>query len=150
MRIIMLTARALKHSLSSLWVMRFRNIEPLTQATRHCSDVQTCIDAVAQLRWTNGKPVCVRSRDRKPHERIRVWAGQAIDNFWSCLRRTLSGTYVAVDPMHMDRHFDEQMFLLNNRIGHTDGTRLTKALAQVTGRRLTWVELTGKELAQGA
>lgn len=70
---------------------------------------------------------------------------QAIENFWSCLKRTLSGTYVAVEPFHMDRYLDEQMFRFNNRIGHTDGTRFQKALAQVGGKRLTWAELTGKE-----
>jgi len=37
------------------------------------------------------------------------------------------------------------MFRFNNCIGHTDGTRFQKALAQVGGKRLTWVELTGKE-----
>jgi transposase-like protein len=72
---------------------------------------------------------------------------QAIENFWSCLKRTLSGTYVAVEPFHMERYLDEQMFRFNNRIGHTDGTRFQKALAQVGGKRLTWVELTGKEAA---
>jgi transposase-like protein len=75
---------------------------------------------------------------------------QAIENFWSCLKRTLSGTYVAVEPMHMDRYLDEQMFRFNNRLGHDDGTRFAKALAQVAGRRLTWVELTGKEAPKGA
>ncbi len=69
---------------------------------------------------------------------------QAIENFWSCLKRTLSGTYVAVEPFHMERYLDEQMFRFNNRIGHNDGTRFQKALAQVGGKRLTWVELTGK------
>lgn len=69
---------------------------------------------------------------------------QAIENFWSCLKRTLSGTYVAVEPFHMDRYLDEQMFRFNNRIGHDDATRFAKALSQVSGKRLTWVELTGK------
>ena len=70
---------------------------------------------------------------------------QAIENFWSCLKRTLKGTYVAVEPFHLDRYLDEQMFRFNNRIGHDDGTRFQKALGQVAGKRLTWVELTGKE-----
>jgi len=70
---------------------------------------------------------------------------QAIENFWSCLKRTLNGTYVAVEPYHMERYLDEQMFRFNNRIGHTDGMRFQKALSQVGGKRLTWVELTGKE-----
>ncbi|HSY36812.1 MAG TPA: IS1595 family transposase [Acidobacteriaceae bacterium] len=70
---------------------------------------------------------------------------QAIENFWSCLKRTLKGTYVAVEPFHLDRYLDEQMFRFNNRIGHNDGTRFQKALSQIGGKRLTWVELTGKE-----
>jgi transposase-like protein len=69
---------------------------------------------------------------------------QAIENFWSLLKRGLQGTYVAVEPMHMDRYLDEQMFRFNNRIGHNDGTRFTKALSQVVNRRLTYAELTGK------
>jgi transposase-like protein len=69
---------------------------------------------------------------------------QAIENFWSLLKRGLNGTYVAVEPMHMDRYLDEQMFRFNNRIGHNDGTRFTKALSQSPNRRLTYAELTGK------
>lgn len=72
---------------------------------------------------------------------------QAIENFWSCLKRTLSGTYIAVEAYHLDLYLSEQMFRFNNRIGHNDGTRFTKALAKVGGKRLTWKELTGKEVA---
>jgi len=70
---------------------------------------------------------------------------QSIENFWSCLKRTLSGTYVAVEAFHMDRYLDEQMFRFNNRLGMNDGQRFAKALSQVGGKRLTWIELTGKE-----
>lgn len=72
---------------------------------------------------------------------------QAIENFWSCLKRTLGGTYIAVEPFHMDRYLDEQMFRFNNRIGMDDGKRFMKALSQVSGKRLTWNDLTGKEAA---
>jgi hypothetical protein len=67
---------------------------------------------------------------------------QGIENFWSLLKRGLNGTYVAVEPYHMDRYLDEQMFRFNNRIGHTDSTRFIKALSQVVNRRLTYAELT--------
>jgi transposase-like protein len=70
---------------------------------------------------------------------------QSIENFWSCLKRTLSGTYVAVEPFHMDRYLDEQMFRFNNRRNMNDGDRFQKALSQIGGKRLTWAELTGKE-----
>lgn len=76
-------------------------------------------------------------------------SAQAIENFWSCLKRTLHGTYVAVESFHLDRYLDEQMFRFNNRIGHNDGTRFQKALGQVGGKRLTWNELTGKMLPKG-
>jgi transposase-like protein len=72
---------------------------------------------------------------------------QAVENFWSCLKRTLTGTYVAVEAVHMDKYLAEQCFRFNNRIGMKDGDRFRKALAQVGGKRLTWNELTGKEEA---
>jgi len=72
---------------------------------------------------------------------------QAIENFWSCLKRTLNGTYVAVEAFHMDKYLAEQCYRFNNRIGMNDGDRFVKALAQVGGKRLTWKELTGKEAA---
>jgi transposase-like protein len=75
---------------------------------------------------------------------------QAIENFWSLLKRGLNGTYVAVEPMHMDRYLDEQMFRFNNRIGYNDGARFVKALSQAPSRRLTYAELTGKEASQQA
>lgn len=70
---------------------------------------------------------------------------QAIENFWSLLKRGLQGTYVAVEAMHMDRYLDEQVFRFNNRIGYNDGQRFVKALSQSPSRRLTYAELTGKE-----
>jgi len=38
-----------------------------------------------------------------------------LENFWSLLKRTLSGTYVAVEPFHLHRYLDEYMFRYNNR-----------------------------------
>jgi transposase-like protein len=40
---------------------------------------------------------------------------QGIDNFWSLLKRGLRGTYIAVEPFHLDRYVDEQAFRYNNR-----------------------------------
>jgi transposase-like protein len=47
---------------------------------------------------------------------------QGIENFWSLLKRGLRGTYIAVEPFHLERYVDEQVFRYNNRIGHTDAT----------------------------
>ena len=70
---------------------------------------------------------------------------QAIENFWSCLKRTLQGTYIAVEPFHLDLYLSEQIFRFNNRLGKHDGERFSKALGMVNGKRLTWNTLTGKE-----
>ena len=71
-----------------------------------------------------------------------------IENFWSLLKRTLKGTYVAVEPFHLERYVDEQIFRFNNRATKdnplTDSDRFVAALAQVAGKRLTFKELTGK------
>jgi len=73
---------------------------------------------------------------------------QGIDNFWSLLKRTLTGTYVAVEPFHLDRYVTEQVFRYNNRATKnnplTDADRVALLLSQVAGRRLTYAEVTGK------
>jgi transposase-like protein len=66
-----------------------------------------------------------------------------IENFWSLLKRGLKGTYVSVEPFHLLRYLDEQVFRYNNR-KTDDGGRFTRTLSQVTGRRLTYKELIGK------
>lgn len=73
---------------------------------------------------------------------------QGIENFWSLLKRGLKGTYVAVEPFHLDRYVDEQAFRYNNRATKdnplTDADRFALALSQIVGKRLTYAELTGK------
>jgi transposase-like protein len=68
----------------------------------------------------------------------------SLENFWSLLKRNLAGTYVAVEPFHLDRYLDEQMFRFNNRLNKSDADRFSKALSQVVNRRLTYAEVTGK------
>jgi len=71
-----------------------------------------------------------------------------IENFWSLLKRGLKGTYVAVEPFHLDRYIDEQAFRYNNRGTKDnpldDSDRFLLALSQVANKRLTYKELTGK------
>jgi transposase-like protein len=67
-----------------------------------------------------------------------------IENFWSLLKRTLKGTYVAVEPFHLDRYIDEQAFRFNNR-KLTDAQRFDIATRGMVGKRLTFAGLTGKE-----
>jgi transposase-like protein len=65
-----------------------------------------------------------------------------IENFWSCLKRGLKGTYISVEPFHLFRYLDEQAFRFNERKA-TDAGRFVEALRNVTGRRLTYKELIG-------
>jgi transposase-like protein len=73
---------------------------------------------------------------------------QGIENFWSLLKRTLNGTYVAVEPFHLDAYADEQCFRYNNRATKdnplNDADRFKLAVSQIAGKRLTYAELTGK------
>ena len=71
-----------------------------------------------------------------------------IENFWALLKRGLHGTYISVEPFHLDRYVDEQAFGFNNRATKdnplTDRDRFMLALSQISGKRLTDAELTGK------
>jgi transposase-like protein len=72
---------------------------------------------------------------------------QGIENFWSCLKRGLGGTYVSVEPFHLFRYVDEQAFRFNNRKDADnkplkDAERFQLALSQVAGKRLTFAEVT--------
>lgn len=74
---------------------------------------------------------------------------QGIENFWSCLKRGLNGTYVSVEPFHLFRYVDEQAFRFNNRKDEngnkiSDATRFTEAMTRIVGHRLTYAQLTGK------
>jgi transposase-like protein len=73
---------------------------------------------------------------------------QGIENFWSLLKRSLRGTYVAVEPYHLDRYVTEQVFRFNNRATKdnplNDADRFSLAVSQIAGKRLTYAELTGK------
>ena len=67
-----------------------------------------------------------------------------LENFWSLLKRGSSGNYVSLEPFHLFRYLDEQMFRFNNRKDIDDAGRFELALSQIVGKRLTVAELTGK------
>jgi transposase-like protein len=66
-----------------------------------------------------------------------------LENFWSLLKRAIKGTYVSVEPFHLQAYCDEQTFRFNNR-KMTDGERFSLAVAGIVGKRITFDELTGK------
>jgi transposase-like protein len=72
-----------------------------------------------------------------------------LENFWSLVKRGLKGTYISTEPFHLFRYLDEQVFRFNNRATPerpmNDGDRFSLALSQITGKRLTFAQVTGKE-----
>src|SRR6266446_1057202 len=75
------------------------------------------------------------------HGRVHT---NTLENFWSLVKRQLHGTYVSVEPFHLYRYLDEQMFRFNNRKDLDDAGRFDLAVSQIVGKRLTFAELTGK------
>ena len=67
-----------------------------------------------------------------------------LENFGSLVKRGLKGTYISVEPFHLFRYLDEQAFRYNNRKDMDDSESFDLAVRQIVGKRLTWVELTGK------
>ena len=69
-----------------------------------------------------------------------------IENFWSLLKRGLKGTYISVEPFHLDAYVAEQVFRYNNRKDSDDSTRFASCLMGIQGKRLTYSEITGRGL----
>ena len=71
-----------------------------------------------------------------------------LENFWSLLKRGFAGTYVSVEPFHLFRYLDEQVFRYNNRGSKehkvTDADRFSMVMSKIVGKRLTFASLTGK------
>jgi transposase-like protein len=68
-----------------------------------------------------------------------------MENFWS--PRTLKGTYISVDPVHLQAYVDEQVYRFNNRKPMNDEQRFSYLVRKIVGKRLTYAEnaeLTGK------
>ncbi len=63
-----------------------------------------------------------------------------IENFWSCLKRTLHGTYIAPRPFHLDAYVDEQVFRFNAR-ERNDAERFVTTLKNTDGKRLRYKTL---------
>lgn len=75
-----------------------------------------------------------------------------IENFWSLVKRGLHGTYISVEPFHLFRYLDEQIFRYNHRatkkrfVGDSDRFRMV--VAGLQDKRLTFDELTGRRAEQ--
>lgn len=70
----------------------------------------------------------------------------SIENFWSCLKRTLKGTYISVTPKHLNAYVMEQAFRFNVRHGFTEQQRGIVLLNGIQGKRLTYKELIARTI----
>jgi hypothetical protein len=68
-----------------------------------------------------------------------------MENFWSCFKRSVKGTYIQIASFHVDRYLDEQAFRYNYR-KLDDAGRFMTAMPKIFGKRLTYAQLTGKSL----
>ena len=64
-----------------------------------------------------------------------------LENFWTLLKQCLKGTYISVEPFHLYRYLDEEVFRFNNR-AYCDRDRFMIVLGAVDRKRLTYDELT--------
>ncbi len=63
-----------------------------------------------------------------------------IENFWSLFKRCYKGTYINMEPAHLGKYVDEQVFRFNNRKAD-DAQRFNRVLGQITGKRLMYKDL---------
>ncbi len=90
-------------------------------------------------------PFAVREYEHKVINHLEKYVDgkihtNGIENFWSLLKRGLSGTYIAVEPFHLFRYVDEQAFRFNHRISADnkpmkDGERFEIALSHVAWKK---------------
>lgn len=66
------------------------------------------------------------------------------ENFWTLFKRCIKGTYVSVEADHLEAYIDEEMFRFNEREGK-DNDRFVKVLEGISGRRITYKELTASD-----
>jgi len=66
-----------------------------------------------------------------------------LENFWSLMKRNLAGTYVAVEPFHLDRYLDEQMFRFNKPPKQDRRTAIQQSSLAGCGSSPDYANLTG-------
>ncbi len=65
----------------------------------------------------------------------------AVENFWSLLKRSSGGTFHWWSDEHTHRYVDAHTFLFNRRQCHVTD-RMAGAALSMEGRQLSWYELT--------
>jgi ISXO2-like transposase domain len=68
------------------------------------------------------------------------WHTNTVENYFSILKRGITGTYHHVSQQHLTRYLGEFDFRYNERIGLgvDDSERMNKAAKGIVGKRLTY------------
>ncbi len=125
---------------------------PVHRVSRHTAIAM--VDSVAQpgaTVHTDGSSVYDRlSEYGYDHHRVLHSLGEYVrdgvttnhvENFWSTLKRTYIGTYHRWSEEHLHRYVEEHTFRFNRRRCHVF-ERMADAAQAMSGRRLTWEQLT--------
>lgn len=67
---------------------------------------------------------------------------KGLENFWALFKRVIKGTYVSIEPLHLNAYVVEETFRFNERKDN-DGGRFRKVLGSVTGKRIQYKDLIG-------
>jgi transposase-like protein len=133
--------------------VRAKVIDDLTQKTLH-GEVKTNVEKGSKLftdEWTSYQGLAADYVHEVINHSIEYVRGNihtnGIENFWSLLKRTIKGTYVSVEPFHLNRYVVEQTFRFNER-KLNDKERFLGVLKAVSGKRLTYDELRGYQTSQ--
>ena len=80
------------------------------------------------------------------------WHTNTVENYFSILKRGITGTYHHVSQQHLKRYLGEFDFRYNMRmkLGFTDMERMTKAAQGIVGKRLTYRRIGRREEASEA
>ena len=82
--------------------------------------------------------------------RGQFWHTNTVENYFSILKRGITGVYHHVSEGHLDRYLTEFDFRYNQRIslGVNDDQRMEKAAKGIIGKRLTYRRTRGAEKAE--
>lgn len=132
--------------------VRAKVIQERTQETLH-AEIKKEVSAFSQLytdAWRGYRGLSPEYIHKFVDHAVNYAIGQVhtngLENFWSLLKRCLKGTYISVEPFHLFRYLDEEVFRFNNR-AYADKDRFNMVASAVAGKRLTYNELTSSYLA---
>lgn len=124
-----------------------------TRRSKLVPEILSNVDQSATV-YTDGSASYDKLKDVYTHLRVDHSQGEYVngnvhtntmENFWSCFKRSIKGTYIQIASFHTDRYLDEQAFRFNYR-KLDDAGRFEMAVGKIFGKRLPYSVLTGKTL----